>query len=105
LLQIATYNALLKALRAGGLTGQAFATIEDLRARGLKPDVVTFNTLLDAAGEAGNDTLMALVREDMRKAGIARDAATFNTEIKRCARTKVPIPFNPHIHRKHFSVS
>merc|ERR1719478_622918 len=79
---VISYNTRLKGLQKQGNWAEVEVTLEDMRGRGLKPNVVTYNSLIN--GFIGRGDLSAAWRylEDMETYGVQMDAFTCSIMMK-----------------------
>ncbi len=77
-----TYTALLEAAVQQGEANQAAAVLAEMRAAGVRPNVITYNTLLRCTrpGESLADAF-ADVLKSMAQDGLQPNVDTFNTII------------------------
>jgi len=75
---VVTYNSLLAASIAQGESEHVIDHIfQELRAEGLKPNVVTYNILIDQMGRKGDHDGALAMLEKMEASGIAPNAQTY----------------------------
>ncbi|KAJ0980586.1 hypothetical protein J5N97_008841 [Dioscorea zingiberensis] len=74
------FSALISAYARNGMSSEAVAVFESMKARGLRPNNVSYNAVIDACGKGGTDPMisMGLFRE-MLWNGLRPDRKTFNS--------------------------
>merc|ERR1719298_268433 len=81
-LDVISYNTLLKLLMKQGSWAKVEVVLEEMRGRGLKPNVVTYNSLINAFISNGDMASAWRYLEDMETYGVAMDAYTCSIMMK-----------------------
>merc|ERR1719197_1058216 len=81
-LDVISYNTLLKLLMKQGSWAKVEVVLEEMRGRGLKPNVVTYNSLINAFISNGDMASAWRYLEDMETYGVALDAYTCSIMMK-----------------------
>jgi len=79
---VISYNTLLKGLTASGRWAEAESLLQEMRARGLKPNQVTYNSLINAAVANGDMNAAWRFLEDMEAQGVSVDNFTCSIMMK-----------------------
>jgi pentatricopeptide repeat protein len=79
---VISYNTLLKLLMKQQSWAKVEQVLEEMRGRGLKPNVVTYNSLINAFISAGDMASAWRHLEDMEKYGVQMDAYTCSIMMK-----------------------
>merc|ERR1719197_971360 len=81
-LDVISYNTMLKLLMKQGSWAKIEVVLEEMRGRGLKPNVVTYNSLINAFISSGDMASAWRYLEDMEAYGVAMDAYTCSIMMK-----------------------
>ncbi|KAK3020382.1 hypothetical protein RJ639_047247 [Escallonia herrerae] len=86
-LDVRACTTILHAYSRTGKYKRAIALFEQMKAKGLSPNLVTYNVMLDAYGKMGRswDTILHLL-DEMRREGLEFDEFTCSTVISACGR-------------------
>lgn len=76
---------------------EAFALLEEMRARGLVPNGIIYSALINACGRAGQLARAFQTLDEMYRTGIEPNVVTWTTLIDACGKGKVYLgrPFVP----------
>ncbi|KAH0451512.1 hypothetical protein IEQ34_018811 [Dendrobium chrysotoxum] len=84
---VQVFNAMMGVYARSGRFDDVRNLLDEMRKRGLEPDLVSFNTLINARAKSGQvpSGLALELLQDVRRSGLRPDTITYNTLISACS--------------------
>ncbi|KAK8941881.1 Pentatricopeptide repeat-containing protein [Platanthera guangdongensis] len=84
---VQVFNAMMGVYARSGRFDDVRNLLDEMRERGLEPDLVSFNTLINARAKSGHVPSGSATQllQDVRRSGLRPDTITYNTLISACS--------------------